>query len=130
MDGGWVLVGTIRRGGEEAGVRFGPHAAWILGRTAREAIERETSEPVAGVLDGWLWSASELVLIADDRGRIHVSVPLALQDRVAELNAGRGMRVTTMLNVVTRLAAGTSDRFTVSYSLEEISPEAPEPMFD
>jgi hypothetical protein len=122
-DGGWVLTGTIRRGDQEAAVRLGPHAALILSKTSRDAIDQETNEPVSGTLDGWVWSASQLTLITDDRGTIHVNVPMSLQDRVAELNSERDRRVSTTLNIITRVASGTQDRVHTTYSLKSIEPE-------
>lgn len=53
----------------------------------REGYEEWRTEPIAGTLDGWVWSASEMTLITDDIGTIHVSVPMELQARVGELHA-------------------------------------------
>lgn len=124
MDGGWILTGTIRRGDEEAPVRLGLQGADVLSQASRESLTQETVEPVSGVLDGWVWSASELTLISDDRGTVRVSVPMPLQERVAELNVERETRVTTRLNVVQRLASGSRDNITTSYSLAHIEPES------
>lgn len=122
LDGGWTLTGTIRRGGEEAAVELGPHAAQVLSTTSREGYEEERVEPVTGTLDGWVWSASELTLITDDRGTIHVSVPMPLQAEVAELHAVPNTRVTARLNVFRRLAAGTRDTVRTTYTLSAIDP--------
>lgn len=72
---------------------MGLTGAHNLSTAAREALEEESTETVSGTLDGWVWSAAELTLIADDKGRIKVSVPMSLQERVAELNSERDTRV-------------------------------------
>lgn len=123
LDGGWVLSGVIRRGREEAPVRLGLQAAQVLSATSREGFEEERIEPVSGTLDGWVWSASELTLITDDRGTIRVSVPMPLQQRVAELHVERDTRVRTRLNIYSRLAAGTRDTMRTTYSLSAIEAE-------
>lgn len=123
LEGGWTLSGTIRRGDEEAPVLFGPHAAHVLSTLSREGYEEERVESVAGTLDGWTWSASELTLITDDRGTIRVSVPMRLQARVAELNAERETRVATQVLVIKRLASGTRDTVRTTYSLARIERE-------
>lgn len=124
LDGGWVLSGTIRRGSEEAPVELGPHAAHVLSLVSREGYEEERTEPIAGTLDGWVWSASEMTLITDDRGTIHVSVPMELQARVGELHAEAQTRVTTRMRVLTRLASGTRDTVRTTYSLASIERES------
>lgn len=124
IDGGWILSGIIRRGNEEAPVQLGAHAAHVLSVTSREGFEEETVEPVSGTLDGWVWSASELTLISDDRGTIRVSVPMPLQTKVAELHAERDTRVDTRLNVYTRLLQGTRDAVRTTYSLAAIDRES------
>ena len=91
--------------------------------TSREGFEEERIEPVSGTLDGWVWSASELTLITDDRGTIRVSVPMPLQQRVAELHVERDTRVRTRLNIYSRLAAGTRDTMRTTYSLAAIEAE-------
>lgn len=124
LDGGWALTGTIRRGQEEAPVELGPHAAHVLSMIAREGYEEERTEPVAGTLDGWVWSASEMTLITDDRGTIRVSVPMDLQIVVGELHAEPQTRVTTRLRVLTRLASGTRDTVRTAYALASIERES------
>lgn len=124
LDGGWALSGTIRRGAEEASIALGPHAAHVLSTISREGYEEERVEPVSGTLDGWVWSASELTLITDDRGTIRVSVPMSLQSWVGELHAERETRVTTQLRVLTRLASGTRDTVRTTYSLASIDRES------
>lgn len=124
MDGGWILTGSIRRGREEVPVQLGPYGARILRDTSREVFEEERVEAVAGTLDGWTWSTSELTLISDDRGTIRVSVPMPLQERVAELNAARDTRVSTRLSIYRRVASGTNDSMRTTYSLSAIEPEA------
>jgi hypothetical protein len=124
IDGGWVLSGVIRRGEEESALQLGPHAAHVLSTVSREASQEERLEPVAGAIDGWVWSASELTLITDDRGTIRVSVPMTLQAQVAELNVERDTRVQTQLRVITRIASGTRDTIQTTYALAGIEPES------
>jgi hypothetical protein len=130
LDGGWVLTGTIRRGDEEAHVQLGPYAAKVLSTTSREGFEEQKTEPVSGTLDGWVWSASELTMITDDRGTIRVSVPMPLQSIVAELHAERDTRVVARVNVYSRMAVGTRHAVHVTYSLASIEREAQPTLLD
>lgn len=102
---------------------MGLTGAHNLSTAAREALEEESTETVSGTLDGWVWSAAELTLIADDKGRIKVSVPMSLQERVAELNSERDTRVRTRLSVYRRIAKGTGDWVRTQYSLANITRE-------
>lgn len=124
LDGGWILSGTIRRGQEEAAVELGPHAAHVLSLISREGYEEERTVLVSGTLDGWVWSASEMTLITNDRGTIRVSVPMDLQSLVGELHAEPETRVMTRLRVLTRLASGTRDTVRTTYSLARIDRES------
>lgn len=65
-----------------------------------------------------------MTLITDDRGTIHVSVPMELQARVGELHAEAQTRVTTRMRVLTRLASGTRDTVRTTYSLASIERES------
>lgn len=130
LDAGWVMHGWVRRGTEESPFVMGPAAAGTLSHVAREVLEQESTEPVLGTLDGWVWSSAECILITDDRGTIRVSVPMPLQQQVAELNAERGTLVRTILNVYRRVARGTGDSVRTQYSLGSIEPAESVPLFD
>jgi hypothetical protein len=123
LDPGWALTGTIRRGGEEAPIELGPHAAHVLSTISREGYEEERTEPLSGTLDGWVWSSSEMTLRTDDHRTVRVSVPMDLQSVVGELHAQPQTPVQTRLRVLRRLASGTRDTVTTTYSLAEIGPD-------
>lgn len=126
VDGGWNLTGVLRRGGEQSEVGLTVDAAGVLGATARAALERYDTTITSGVLDGWVWSASELSMVSDEFGSIRVAVPLTLQRRVAELNAERDTRVLARLNRYSQVASGTGDKFSTTYSLQAIGPAGAE----
>ena len=120
-DAGWVLTGTIRRGGQEAPMRLALAGADLLSRISREGIEHEEVVPVAGTLDGWVWSRSELTMITETRGSIRVSVPMSLQARVGELHASPDTPVIAEVAVFTRRVLGTGAALQTSYSLVSIA---------
>lgn len=120
VDARWTLNGAIRRGDEEASVRLGIAAAALLSRASREGQDQERNVAVMGSLDGWVWSRSELTLIADELGTIRVQVPMHLQTEVGRLHSEAGNRVAARLAVYERMAAGTRASLQTSYSLLSI----------
>lgn len=118
--GGWELSGVIRRGSEEEALQLGLYGATILGESARAQLQEEDMQTVAGTLDGWRWSRSELTLITDQGRSLYVSVPMHLQEQVAELNASPERGVTTRLAVYRNVVSGTHDAVRTSYVLDSI----------
>lgn len=119
-EAGWTISGTVRRGSQEAPLHLAPGGADLLGRVSREGTESEETVPVAGTLDGWVWSRSEVTMDTESLGHIRVSVPMSLQARVGELHATPDTQVIARVGIFSRRVQGTGMSLHTSYSLVSI----------